>query len=89
MASEEPWVGIADIAAHLQVAKDTVYRWVDSRHTGAGKQVGEVARCDGVAPRRLSRRLALAEMPNWWRSTVASGILDTNLASRVDSRLVP
>ena len=35
MASEEPWVGIADVAAHLQVAKDTVYRWVDTQGLGS------------------------------------------------------
>ena len=29
MASEEGWVGIADVAAHLSVAKDSIYRWVD------------------------------------------------------------
>ena len=31
MASEEGWVGIADVAAHLSVAKDSIYRWVDSK----------------------------------------------------------
>ena len=31
MAAEEGWVGIGEVAAHLQVARDTVYRWVDSK----------------------------------------------------------
>ena len=31
MASDEPWVGIRDVAAHLHVSKDTVYRWVDKQ----------------------------------------------------------
>ena len=31
MASEEGWVGIADVAAHLSVAKDSIYRWVDTK----------------------------------------------------------
>ena len=31
MAVEEGWVGIGEVADHLQVARDTVYRWVDSK----------------------------------------------------------
>ena len=30
LATEEPWVGIAAVAAHLEVGKDTVYRWIDT-----------------------------------------------------------
>lgn len=29
MAFEEGWVGIADVGAHLSVAKDSIYRWAD------------------------------------------------------------
>ena len=31
MASEEGWVGIADVAARLSGAKDTIYRWVETK----------------------------------------------------------
>ena len=31
MVSEEPWGGIAEVAAHLRVARDSVYRWVDTQ----------------------------------------------------------
>jgi len=31
MAPEEGWVGIEDVAAHLKVAKESIYRWVDSK----------------------------------------------------------
>jgi excisionase family DNA binding protein len=31
MAAEERWVGDDDVAAHLGVAKDSVYRWSDER----------------------------------------------------------
>ena len=31
MASEEGWVGIADVTAHLSVARDSVYRWVETK----------------------------------------------------------
>ena len=31
VASDEPWVGIPEVAAHLHVSPDTAYRWVDTR----------------------------------------------------------
>ena len=43
MASEEGWVGIADVAAHLSVAKDSIYRWVDSKDFPAHR-VGRLLR---------------------------------------------
>ena len=43
MPSEEPWVGIAEVAAHLQVSKDTVYRWVDTQGL-PGHRVGRLFR---------------------------------------------
>lgn len=27
----EPWASVDDVAAHLGVAKDTVYRWIESK----------------------------------------------------------
>ncbi len=27
----EPWVSVDDVARHLGVSKDTIYRWVDAR----------------------------------------------------------
>ncbi len=27
----EPWVSVDDVAEHLGVAKDSVYRWIDSK----------------------------------------------------------
>jgi len=29
MAAEERWVGVEDVAAHLGVNKDSVYRWIE------------------------------------------------------------
>ena len=43
MASEEGWVSIAEVAAHLSVAKDSIYRWVDSKDFPA-KRVGRLLR---------------------------------------------
>jgi len=31
MAPEEGSVGVEDVAAHLKVAKESIYRWVDSK----------------------------------------------------------
>ena len=31
MATEEGWVAITEVAAHLRVTKDSIYRWVDSK----------------------------------------------------------
>lgn len=27
----EPWVSVDDVVRHLGVAKDTIYRWIDTR----------------------------------------------------------
>lgn len=31
VASDEPWGGIPEVAAHLHVSTDTAYRWVDTQ----------------------------------------------------------
>lgn len=33
----EPWASVEDVAKHLGVAKDSVYRWIDSRSLPAHK----------------------------------------------------
>ncbi len=33
----EPWVSVDDVAAHLGVAKDSVYRWIESKRMPAHK----------------------------------------------------
>ena len=43
MAPDERWVGVEDVAAHLGVAKDSVYRWVESKGLPAGR-VGRLLR---------------------------------------------
>lgn len=27
----EPWVAVGDVALHLGVARDTIYRWIEAR----------------------------------------------------------
>ena len=31
----EPWTSVDEIARHLGVAKDSIYRWIDRRHLPA------------------------------------------------------
>jgi len=33
----EPWVSVEDVASHLGVAKDSVYRWIDHKGLPAHK----------------------------------------------------
>ncbi len=35
--TNEPWVSLDEIAEHLGVSRDTVYRWIDSRGMPAHK----------------------------------------------------
>ena len=59
MASEEGWVGIADVAAHLSVTRDSIYRWVDSRDFPAHR-VGRLL------------RFRLSEVDEWVKSGAGS-----------------
>lgn len=43
MGSGERWVGVDEVAIHLRVAKDSVYRWVESRDLPAHR-VGRLLR---------------------------------------------
>ena len=29
MSTEERWVGVEEVAVHLQVAKESIYRWIE------------------------------------------------------------
>ncbi|KKK07471.1 hypothetical protein LQ51_02350 [Micromonospora sp. HK10] len=31
MNEHEPWVSVEEVAKHLGIAKDTVYRWIESK----------------------------------------------------------
>ncbi|RYH14207.1 MAG: DNA-binding protein [Alphaproteobacteria bacterium] len=35
--TSEPWVSVEDVAKHLGVAKDSVYRWIERRNLPAHK----------------------------------------------------
>jgi excisionase family DNA binding protein len=54
MVLEERWVGAEDVAAHLGVAKDSIYRWIEKR---------------GLPAHRVGRllRFKLSEIDEWVR----------------------
>ena len=56
MTSTESWVDISEVATHLQVAKESVYRWVDSK---------------GFPAHRVGRllRFRLSEVDEWVRTS--------------------
>ncbi len=56
MASQEAWVGIADVAAHLSVARDSIYRWVEAKDFPAHR-VGRLL------------RFRLSEVDDWVRTS--------------------
>ena len=70
MTSTESWVDIAEVATHLRVTKDSVYRWVDSK---------------GFPAHRVGRllRFRLSEVDDWVK---ASGRSDTETPQRAKRR---
>jgi excisionase family DNA binding protein len=60
MAVEERWVGAENVAAHLGVAKDSVYRWIEEK---------------GLPAHRVGRlyRFKLSEIDDWVRQDDAQG----------------
>ena len=55
MVAEEGWVDAAEVAAHLRVTKDSIYRWVDARDFPAHR-VGRLL------------RFQLSEVDEWVRT---------------------
>ena len=61
----EPWVAVDNVADHLGVAHDTIYRWIEGRSLPAHKigrlwkfklsEVDDWVRSGGSAPRRLEQ----------------------------------
>ena len=60
MATEERWVSIAEVAAHLQVTRESIYRWVDLK---------------GFPAHRVGRllRFRLSEVDDWVQNSGESG----------------
>ena len=59
MVPEEGWVGVEEVAAHIRVAKESIYRWIDSK---------------GFPAHRVGRllRFKLSEVDKWVRAGAAT-----------------
>ena len=49
MANMEGWVGVTDVASHLGVNKDSIYRWINTKGFPAHR-VGRLLRFSKVMP---------------------------------------
>lgn len=59
MSAEERWVSVEDVAIHLGVNKDSVYRWIESRSLPAHR-VGRLL------------RFKISEIDDWVRTGEAA-----------------
>ena len=64
MLEQEPWASVEDVAKHLGIARDTVYRWIDSKALPAHK-IGRLW------------KFKLSEVDEWVRSGGASDDQET------------
>lgn len=67
--SAEPWVAVDDVARHLGVSHDTVYRWIDGK---------------GLPAHKLGRlwKFKLSEVDDWVRAGGAQDVDDDANGSR-------
>ncbi|RJP65947.1 MAG: DNA-binding protein [Candidatus Abyssobacteria bacterium SURF_17] len=70
MTTEERWVGVEDVATHLGVNKDSIYRWIEKAALPAHR-VGRLF------------RFKLSEVDDWVRSGGAS---EANNPSNVEKK---
>jgi excisionase family DNA binding protein len=73
MGAEERWVGVENVAAHLGVAKDSVYRWIEEQ---------------GLPAHRVGRllRFKLSEIDEWVRQDNRQAKTPSNPKTRTRSR---
>ena len=66
----EPWVSVEEVAKHLGVAKDSVYRWIESKRMPA---------------HRIGRlwKFKLSEVDEWVR---AGGVSESGAGGSEDDR---
>lgn len=73
MTTEERWVGVDDVATHLGVAKDSVYRWIEDRDLPAHR-VGRLF------------RFKLSEVDEWVRQDNEQEKTSNPIQSRASSK---
>ncbi|GAB6094072.1 helix-turn-helix domain-containing protein [Desulfatiferula olefinivorans] len=69
MTAEERWVGVEDVAKHLGVNKDSVYRWIEKM---------------GLPAHRVGRlfRFKITEVDEWVRAGGASEASDPSATEK-------
>ena len=65
----EPWVSVDDVASHLGVAKDSVYRWIETKNLPAHR-VGRLW------------KFKLSEIDKWVHAGGAGGDDDASNAKK-------
>ena len=65
MPEQEPWVSVDEVAKHQGIAKDTVYRWIESR---------------GLPTHRIGRlwKFKLSDIDEWVRASGAADHADSD-----------
>ncbi len=73
MAAEERWVGVEDVAKHLGVNKDSVYRWIDKM---------------GLPAHRVGRllRFRISEIDDWVRADSANETENSSARERLSRK---
>jgi len=75
MTFEEGWVGVEQVASHVRVARESIYRWVESK---------------GFPAHRVGRllRFKLSEVDEWVRTRggAGSGPSSKTMKARLGSR---
>lgn len=71
MTAAERWVGVEDVATHLGVNKDSVYRWIEKV---------------GLPAHRVGRlfRFKISEVDEWVRTGGASAARDPSATEKAD-----
>lgn len=72
----EPWASVEDVATHLGVAKDSVYRWIEAKKMPAHK-IGKLW------------KFKLSEVDQWVRSGGADQDTMTAAQRKERSRISP
>ena len=64
----EPWVSVEDVANHLGVSKDTIYRWIEAK---------------GLPAHRIGRlwKFKLDEIDEWVRTGGASELNEQHVTA--------
>jgi excisionase family DNA binding protein len=67
----EPWTSVDDVARHLGVAKDSIYRWIDRRNL-PGHRIGRLW------------KFKLSEVDDWVRAGGANDVTTATMNPNVD-----